>query len=164
MLPDHRWQWVADGEEKTALLRDRILDGALHPAVREVAVMLVKMCDRNDHHERLARLHRFVRDAVDYHQESVELFQHPAYTLEHGGDCDDLTALLGALAWTLRYPWLVEPYGDPLDPRHYALDLGWPTAELPHGDAHTVWIHTEPSAAAAFGELTEAAASRGAVL
>lgn len=124
MLPAHRWQWVRDGEAKTELLRERIFEGALHPLVRDTAVRLVQMCDRNDHAERVARLHRFARDWVDYHQESVELFQHAAHTLEHGGDCDDLTILLGALAWTLRYPWIVVPHGDPQDPVHYSLFIG----------------------------------------
>lgn len=164
MLPSHRLQLVRDGEAKTELLRERVFEGALHPLVRETAVLLVQMVDRNDHAERLARLHRFVRDSVDYHQESVELFQHPAYTIEHGGDCDDLTALLAALGWTLRYPWIVLPHGDPKDPRHYSTWLGWPSADLPEGDDRTTWVHLEPSAAAAFGETSEQAGARRAVL
>jgi len=164
VLPDHRWQWVRDGAEKTDLLRQKILEGALHPAVREIAVMLVQMVDRGDHRERVARLHRFVRDAVDYHMESIEIFQHPSYTLQHGGDCDDLTLLLGSLAWSLRYPWDVQPHGDPLDPRHYSIFLGWPPAELPTGDERTTWIHAEASAAAAFGESSHSAAARRAPL
>jgi hypothetical protein len=164
MVTEYAWNWVRDGYEKTELVRARVYEGAIQPAVRDVAVRLVAGTDRNAHHERLARLHRFVRDSIDYHREPVEILQSATLTLERGGDCDDLVILLGALAWSLRYPWIVEPVGDPRDPHHYSLLLGWPPSDSPHGDATTRWVQTEPSVAAAFGETPEAAAERGAML
>ncbi len=164
MEPAHRWLLVRDGLEKTEVLRQRILEGALHPAVRDTAVRLTQMVSRNNHRETVARLHRFVRDAVRYHQEPVEQFQHAAWTLEHGGDCDCLTILLGSLAWSLRYPWIEQPHGDPKDPEHYSIWLGYPPADTPGGDRRTTWIHAEPSAAAALGESSQAAAQRRALL
>ena len=92
------------------------------------------------------------------------MFQTARTTLEHGGDCDDLVILLGALAWALRYPFAVEPVGDPLDPVHYSLALGFPAADEPQGNPNTVWFNTEPAAAAAFGESAQAAANRRAPL
>lgn len=160
----HRLVWVRDGEVKTELLRQRILEGALHPEIGDTAVLLTRSVDRNDHHETIARLHRFVRDSVRYHREPIERLQHAAWTLHHGGDCDCLTILLGSLAWSLRYPWRVEPHGDPKNPEHYSLWLGWPPSERPDGDAHTHWIHAEVSASASLGETSESAAARRAVL
>ena len=162
--PAHRWLAIHDGRQKTELVRERILEGALHPNVRDVAVRLTHMVDRNDHRERIARLHRFVRDAVSYQREPVEQLQHAAWTLHWGGDCDCLAILLGALAWSLRYPFFVQDHGDPSDPEHYSVWLGWPAADAPHGDRSTQWIHAEVSAAAALGERTEAAARRRAPL
>lgn len=124
----------------------------------------MRSTDRNAHAERIARLHRFVRDSIDYHREPIEMFQHARTTLEEGGDCDDLTILLGAMAWSLRYPWAVEPVGDPNDPAHYSLALGWPAADEPHGNARTHWLQTEAAAAALLGEHPYAAAERGAPL
>jgi len=162
--PRHTWLTVRDGREKTQRIYDRILEGALDPAVRDIAVRLVQMVDRNDHLERLARLHRFVRDAVSYQREPVEQLQAAPWTLEHGGDCDCLTILLGALAWSLRYPFDVSPHGDSRDPEHYSLSLGWPASDEFSGDESTQWIHAEVSAAALLGESTESAALRGAPL
>jgi len=162
--PAHRWVWVRDGRSKTELLRERIFEGALDPAVRDTAVRLTQMVDRNHHRERVRRLHAFVRDAVQYHNEPAEMFQSAPWTLEHGGDCDCLTILLGSLAWSLRFPWLEQSHGDPLDPEHYSIWLGFPPSDSPTGDAHTIWTHAEPSAAAAFGETSQEAAHRRAVL
>lgn len=162
--PAHRWLAIHDGRQKTELVRERILEGALHPNVRDVAVRLTHMVDRNDHRERIARLHRFVRDAVSYHREPVEQLQHADWTLHWGGDCDCLSILLGALGWSLRYPFAIQDHGDPADPEHYSLWLGWPSSDTPDGDSRTKWTHAEVSAAAALGERTEAAAQRRAPL
>lgn len=160
----HHLAIAANGVEKTRLLETRIFEGALDPAVRGVAVRMMLGVPRGDHVERLSRLHRFVRDAVPYHREPVEMFQRAGITLELGGDCDCLVILLGALAWSLRYPWAVEPVTDPMDPDHYTVSLGYPTSQDPHGDRHTHWIYTEAAAAAAFGESPLAAARRRAPL
>lgn len=163
-MRQHELVWVRDGRDKTRLLMDRIYEGATDPNVREVAQLLVRGTDRNAHAERLERLHRFVRDSVDYHREPIEMFQRAGLTLEVGGDCDCLVILLGSLVWALRYPWRVRPVGDELDPEHYSLLVGYPAGDSPHGDDFTTWIHAEPSAAAAFGESSEAAGRRRAVL
>jgi len=164
MVSKYHWLSVADGREKTRLLEALVFQGATEPMVREVAQGLIRGTNRNDHWERLARLHRFVRDSVDYHREPVEQFQSPSLTLERGGDCDDLVLLLAALAWSLRYPWRIRAVGNPRDPHHYSLELGWPAADEPHGNERTRWIHAEPSVAATFGESAEQAAQRGAML
>ncbi len=155
---------VRGGVEKTRLLIQRILEGSLQPDVREVAVELVRTCPRNAHMLRLERLHRFVRSVVDYHREPIETFQSASYTLHHGGDCDCLTILLGAMGWSLRYPFAVLPFGDLDDPEHYALWLGDPPHDCPTGDEHTHWTPAEVSVQARFGEPTEAAGARRAEL
>jgi hypothetical protein len=155
---------VRGGVEKTRLLEQRIILGALEPAVRDVATRLIAGTGRNDHVERIARLHRFVRDSVDYYREPIEMFQSPTLTLERGGDCDDLVILLGSLGWALRYPWAVEPVGDPDNPEHYSLLLGWPASDEPHGDPGTRWIQTEAAVAAALGEHPRRAGERRAPL
>jgi hypothetical protein len=164
MDPAHRWIEVPDGEAKTAKLHERIFEGAVHPTVRDIAVRLIAGTDRNDHRERIARLHRFVRDVVDYHREPVEMFQHASWTLRWGGDCDCLVILLASLAWSLRYPWIVEVHGGRDDPLHYSLTLGWPPSDSPTGDRETQWVHAEVSAAAVLGERTQDAAARRAPL
>lgn len=161
--PMHDWVSVP-ASQKTALVRQRILEGALHPSVRDVAVRLTQMVARNDHHERISRIHRHVRDNLSYHREPVEQFQSADWTLQHGGDCDCLTIAAGALAWSLRYPFVVQPHGDPDDPEHYSIWIGWPAHDDPWGDRRTTWIHCELSAAAATGERSEEAAQRRAPL
>lgn len=144
--------WVRDGLEKTRLLTELCYRGALEPAIRSVAVRLVQGVARDNHIERLARLHRFVRDSVDYHRESIETFQPASFTLQEGGDCDDHVILLCSLAWTLRYPFVPEPIGDPRDPDHYTCRLGYPPSDSPHGDARTIWLQCETTIDALFGE------------
>lgn len=152
--------WVRDGIEKTQLAYELVYRSAIDPAVRMVAVALVKTAPRDDHRERLARLHRFVRDSVDYHREAIETFQPPAVTLEEGGDCDDHVILLGALAWSIRYPFILEPVGPLEDPDHYTIRLGYPPSDSPHGDKHTIWLQCETTIDALFGESLGAAKRR----
>lgn len=137
--------WVSGGHQKTDLLRQRATSGALSPSVREVAVRLVRGVPENDHQERLERLHRFVRGHT-YVREAIERFQSPAETMRVGaGDCDDLAALLGALAWSLKYPFRVVPQlGEPNEPGHYTLFLGYPETETPHGEGENRhWLAAE---------------------
>jgi len=162
--PRHTWMTVSDGRDKTQQIYQRIFEGSLDPEIRDIAVRLTQMVDRNDHRERIARLHRYVRDSVSFHREPVEQLQAAAWTLHHGGDCDCLTILLGALAWSLRYPYRVVPHGDKRDPEHYSLSIGWPASNDCGGDSHTHWLHAEVSAAALLGETSDAAAQRRAPL
>lgn len=158
---------VADGHEKTALAIELAIHGAtFEPLVRQTAVALmsglplVRGSTPAQHVERLERLHAFVRDSVPYQNEPVEMFQPPTVTLTEGGDCDDHVILLGALAWSLRYPFAIEPSGDPADPFHYTIALGYPPADLPSGDASTTWLAAETTIPAELGELLEAAQGR----
>lgn len=134
--------WVNSPQEKTDLLNSRAVHGALHPRVRAVAVRLVLGVPENGHVERLQRLHRFVRSHT-YVREAVERFQVPWFTLMTGaGDCDDLAALLGALAWSVKYPFRVIPQGS--GPAHYSCMLGYPEASHPHGmGSQSRWLAAE---------------------
>lgn len=142
-----RLVWVAGGHQKTDLLKQRAFNGALSPTVREAAVRLVRGVPASDHLERLTRLHRFV-SAHNYVREPIERFQTPAETLRVGvGDCDDLVALLIALAWSLKYPGRVVPQHDAAAPGHYTAFVGYPEAETPEGtgqDLHWVAAETTP--------------------
>lgn len=136
--------WVRDGFQKTDLLTARALEGALDPHVREVAVRLVRNVAASNHVEKLGRLHRFAR-SHSYVREPIERFAAPRDTMRTGaGDCDDLVILLGALAWSLKYPFRVVPQHDPANPGHYTAMVGWPEASAPHGDADTrQWLAAE---------------------
>ena len=151
---------VGDGISKTRLLREYALRGSLNPMIRDIAVELVRSARRDDHPERLARLHRFVRDSVPYHREPVEMFHHPVVTVQNGGDCDDHASLLCALAWSLRYPWLLEAVGKEDDPDHYTTQLGWPPNDAMSGDAQTRWRSYETTVDALPGEHAQRAARR----
>jgi len=149
----NRQTWLLmTGPQKTAFLREWAIAHSTDPLVRQTAVLLVNRAGRDDHLERLRRLHAFVRDSVPYHRESVEMFQHPSLTLRQGGDCDDHAALLFALAWSLRYPFHLQAIGHPEGPAHYTGFLGWPPGESPYGDAGTRWLPAETTIDALFGE------------
>lgn len=144
--------WVRDGIDKTDLAYELAYRGALDAAVRQTAVAIVKGLPRDAHRDRIERLHRFVRDSVPYHRESIETFQPAIVTLTDGGDCDDHAILLSALAWSIRYPFVIEPVGEPADPDHYSTKLGYPPGDSPHGDARTTWLQCETTIDALFGE------------
>lgn len=153
MTVANTYHWLSlTGPQKTALLNELAAGGATEPLIRQTAVRIVRGLPRDDHRARLERLHRFVRDAVEYHREPVEMFHRPTQTLLEGGDCDDHVALLCALGWSLKYPWLIEPVGSPEGPSHYTCMLGYPPADEPHGDERTIWFPTETTVDAKFGE------------
>lgn len=158
--PSQVWHDLPNGFAKTDLLRQMVITGSSEPLVRHTAGVIVANVSNTDHLERLRRLHRFVRDSVPYLRETVEMFAPATYTLEHGGDCDDHVILLAALAWSLRYPWIVEPVGDPSGPEHYSLRLGAPPSLNPWGDAKTTWWQTETTVPAQFGEPIDSIAER----
>jgi transglutaminase-like putative cysteine protease len=140
------------GPEKTDYLRSLVYSGSYEPMVRRVVVDLMRGLHRDDHAERLVRLHRFVRDSVPYHRESIEMFHHPTQTLTEGGDCDDHALLLCSLAWCVRYPFQIETVGDPEAPAHYCCALGFPPHDDPAGDANTEWRYFETIVDALPGE------------
>jgi hypothetical protein len=144
--------YTMTGAEKTAFLRSLVYAGATEPLVRQTAVGVVKGLGRDEHWERLVRLHRFVRDSVPYHREPVEMFYRPSDTLVHGADCDDHVILLCSMAWSMRYPFIVEALGDPDAPNHYTCRLGWPPNDEPTGDEHTRWASFETTVDALPGE------------
>lgn len=140
------------GRQKTDLLRSLVYSGSVEPMVRQTSVGLVKSVPRDDHWQRLTRLHRFVQASVPYHREPVETFYRPTETLLNGGDCDDHVILLCSLAWSLRYPFIVEPLGDEDSPYHYTCRLGWPPSDSPTGDSSTRWAPFETTIDAVPGE------------
>jgi hypothetical protein len=152
-------EWMT-GREKTARVLAYALDGAAHPFVRRVAVDLVRSCPRDAHLDRVERFHRFVRDAVPYHREPIEMLHPAAQVLMEGGDCDDHVILLCALAWSLRYPIHVEAVGHPDGPGHYTCRIGTPPADEPEGDASTTWRSYETTIDALPGEHVSAAVRR----
>lgn len=154
----HRLVTVPDGVSKTRLLLQTAIQGALDPLVRDVATKLAASTTSDV--ERLRRIHRFVRDGVPYFREPIEMFAEPGHTLRHGGDCDDHTSLIGALAWALRYPFAVEDVGDPRDPEHYTARVGYPAHDSPTGDRHTRWIPIETTLPTLFSEHVRDAARR----
>jgi hypothetical protein len=149
---------VPDGLSKTRMLYQLALRGALDPLIRDTATRLASSTSSDL--ERLRRIHRFVRDGVPYFREPIEMFAPPAFTLRHGGDCDDHTSLIGALAWALRYPFAVEDVGNPRDPEHYTARIGYPAHDSPAGDARTRWIPIETTLPTLFAEHVRDAARR----
>lgn len=149
---------------KTRTMRQYAISGATDPTIRLVSVRLVQSARRGDDVERLRRLHAWVRSAVDYHREPIEMFHPAGHVARYGGDCDDLVILLGALAWSLKYPFRIEPIGNPDGPRHYSIRLGYPESETPDGTADTRWLWAEASVQARFGESPFSAELRRAHL
>ena len=153
----HAWFEVQDGQDKTALLRTLVLWGATDDLIRSSAIELIQNTRTDDHLGRLGRLHRFM-SSVLYFREPVEMFQPPSYTIQKGGDCDDHVLTHAALAWSLRYPFAIEPAGDTKGPYHYTLRVGYPPHDEPEGDENTTWIAVETTIPAEFGEHYSAAA------
>lgn len=138
--------------EKEAKIRELAIEGAeTQPNIREIAVRLVRGTERGRHIERLGKLLTWVQ-SIDYHREPIEMFHRASTVAGEGGDCDDLVILLGALAWSLKYPFRVRPIGHPDGPRHYSIQLGFPESETPDGDTGTAWVWAEASGPAFLGE------------
>lgn len=150
---------LPSGYAKTQLLWEMAVDGATHPLVRDVATSIVRTAPRFDHVERVKRLHRFVRDSVPYHREPIEMLHPAAFVLMNGGDCDDHAILMGALAWAVKYPFIVEAL-NPENPSHYTMRVGTPPAETPYGNAKTEWWPAETTVPAFFGEHVSAVVPR----
>jgi hypothetical protein len=143
---------MMSAQQKTRTIRRLAIEGARDPVVRNVAARLVRGTERGDYLTRIKRFHAWVRGAVDYHREPIEMFQPAGMTAKQGGDCDDLVILLGALNWSHRLPFRVEPIGHPEGPSHYSVRLGFPESDDPDGDGGTSWFWTEASCAARFDE------------
>lgn len=160
MTPSRYTVYTMTGPEKTAFLRSLVYSGATEPVVRQVAVDLVRTLPRDDHWQRLERLHRFVRDSVPYHREPLEMFHAPTITISQGGDCDDHALLLCSLAWALRYPFRIHFLGTAEDPSHYTCELGQPPSDDPEGDPGTRWAWFETIVDALPGEHVSQALRR----
>ncbi len=77
-------------------------EGVGSPEVRKFALQAVRGSVRNV--SELSALFYAVKDAIDFRGEADETLQTPKLTLEFGGgDCDDISTLLVALARTLGY-------------------------------------------------------------
>ena len=161
-MKDQQYFVLDSGEQKTELIRQLAIFGAIHETlVRETAIALVRGLPRSAHYARIERLHQFVRDSIDYVREPVEMLHPATVTLAMGaGDCDDHVILLGALAWSIKYPFIVEAIGDQSNPHHYTMAIGYPQTEEPTGDADTTWIATETTARAMTGEHVDDAMRR----
>jgi len=156
--PRRAYVQIATGEQKTAYMIQLAIHGAtFEPLVRDTAVALMRGLPllrgaADEHVPRLRRLQEFVRDSVPYHGEAIEILQAASNTLEHGGDCDDHVILLGALAWSMRYPFAIIATGDPADPYHYTIALGYPPGDHPSGSSDTLWLAAETTIPAELGE------------
>lgn len=76
-------------------------------AVHNAAVARTNGCGQKDYACEVRSLHRFVRDAIRYVQDPVDIerIQSPDKTLEIGaGDCDDKAILLASLLESLGHP------------------------------------------------------------
>lgn len=161
-MKDQQTYVLPNGEAKTELIRQLAVHGAVHEtAIRETAIALVRGLPRSAHFERIERLHQFVRDSIDYVREPVEMLHPATVTLNMGaGDCDDHVILLGALAWSIKYPFIIEPVGDAGNPYHYTAAIGFPQTDEPTGDEATTWVPTETTARAFTGEHVHDAVAR----
>ena len=104
-LPQGPAATVATLREMRRLAREAIRAG--DQKVRECALRLVADLPERRWGQQVARLHGYVRDAIRYVRDPVdlELVATPAKTLEYGqGDCDDKCTLLAALLESIGHP------------------------------------------------------------
>jgi len=79
---------------------------ALDPTVHARAIKITKGCFDNTVCQ-LRKIDSYLRKNFDYTQEAGEILQDPRLMLDgtiEGGDCDDFSSLVGALALSLRVP------------------------------------------------------------
>ena len=89
------------------LIRQHIDNGKVDPDIIDTAIQIIFLTPEKDHCAEVEALHAFVRDSIRYVRDvvGVETLATPSVTLRRGvGDCDDQTALLGALVESVGYP------------------------------------------------------------
>ena len=85
-------------DEQLRLLRSFIEDYRQAPSVRDLAVELARQCEPRDKKAQALAVANWVKENIYYVHELPERFQTPIVTLEkRAGDCDDHTALIGAM-------------------------------------------------------------------
>lgn len=151
---DHR-----DVAQTVAAMHALAQGGARDARVRDLAARIVAGVARRDYRGEAAALLAWVQQNVRYVRDplttdGVERVQHPVRTLEvPHGDCDDLSALLAALAASVGFAYAFRTVGDNEadrdDLRHVYVML------LVPGDG---WVAADPSFEEALGWEPSAAA------
>lgn len=137
-------EFEARPEQKHRLLEELGYAAASEPLVRDTAFALAQPWPAWQPERRIAALARFVA-SLPYYREPLEDFPRAAEVLRRGGDCDDHTMLMVALAWALKLPARVLPQhvDGGGSAGHYVAIVGSPEAESPHGDKSTRWARVE---------------------
>lgn len=89
------------------LIRDLIDSSKVDPSIIETATRLIFLAPERDGCSEIDAIHAYVRDSIRYQRDvvGVETLATPSVTLARRvGDCDDQTALLGALLESVGYP------------------------------------------------------------
>lgn len=89
------------------LMREAINAGKTDPVVMNAAVAVVYMTPEKDQYRGAVALYEYVRDHIKYISDvyGVETLASPRITLARMvGDCDDQTALLGAMLESVGFP------------------------------------------------------------
>lgn len=139
-----RNEFEARPEQKHRLLEELGYSAASEPLVRDTAFALARLHPAWQPRQRIASLARFVA-GLPYFREPLEDFPRAVEVLRRGGDCDDHTMLMVALAWAIKLPARVLPQAvDELGGAgHYVSIVGEPEAEHPHGTLGTKWWRVE---------------------
>jgi len=141
------------------IIRRLIDEGKTQPVIIDTAVRLIYLAPERDECSEIDAIHAFVRDSVRYVRDvvGVETLATPEITLQRrAGDCDDQTALLGALLESAGYPTrlVIAAYNRPGVWEHIYLQAlcngEWinldPTEHMPMGyappDALSLWVES----------------------
>jgi len=124
MPPTYTLQTIPNGKAGTAATL-QIMSGLVKtykkaPAVRELALFLVKNLPQKDWRGEVAAIHSFVKEQIRYTKDinGVETLQTPVQTLRlKAGDCDDKTTLVAALLESIGHPTRLKAVG--FSPGHF---------------------------------------------
>jgi hypothetical protein len=132
---------VRNINERVKHLVPLIQSGRAHPSIRALSVQAVsKKCsgrfclEERDYPGEVRAVFDFVRQNVRYVKDGIhaDQFHHPVRTLQFGGgDCDDMTVLLGSMLQAIGYPVkmrVIQTVGAP-DWNHIYLLVGLPPGE-----------------------------------
>ena len=109
--PDHQYidveyRTVRNLDERVGEIIKLANAAALDPQVHAASIKITKGCFDNTICQ-LRKIDTYLREHFDYSQEAGEILQDPRLMLDgtfQGGDCDDFSGLIGALALSLRIP------------------------------------------------------------
>jgi hypothetical protein len=109
-------------------------EGAIHPAVRQAAIQIVRGLDSKDKQGQISAVFDWVKHNIDFRGEYKELLQSPVITLQlQAGDCDDhsmlSSALLKSLGFNTRYQTVAADAEDPNQFTHVYCEVLDPTTQ-----------------------------------